>query len=327
VNAEGRIPIALVFDVEPDDRQIAPGGTTSWSGFEAIFDFVDRFHSQLANVSGAEPSFGWFFRMDPQIEETHGSADFVARRFDDHLRHLERRGDHFGVHVHALRWSGARRLWYNDVEDRDWVAHCVDTAFDAYANAFGESPIRHRFGGGYFSDRVAAQIACRGARVDLTLEPGVDFSTVGTPDPVVGRLADFRRVPTHPYRPSERDFRVPRTGGSGSLVLVPLTVTAPRRDGSVLRRVARSVRRRFRTPDVSLYLWRQWPTANAYWDVVESYIDSTERRYLALVVRTDAADSRFLANVRVQLTGLLDHALGRRLVFVDPLELAVSGAP
>ena len=315
------IPAILAIDVEPDERQIPRPGMAEWTGFRALYEFTDAFWTELERTSGREPRFGWFLRMDPQIQESHGAADFVLTYFADRFEHLQARGDYLGLHVHASRWSDDLGLWVTDLADSGWVAHCIDASFEAYTTAFGAPPARHRFGSGFFSNRIAAQITSLGAQVDLTLEPGMDYSTGGAIGPLVGEPADFREVPRAPYRPSPDDYQRPDARGANPLVLIPLTARTVRRNGSLLRRTARSVKWRFRVPQMSLHLWRQWSTPTAYWDAVELHLAAMEQPYLALLVRTDAASSRTISSATSLLSALLRHRLARRLQFVDALEL------
>src|SRR4029450_9534632 len=104
-------------------------------------------------------------------------------------------------------------------------------ASQAAPRRFGPSPAPHRFGSGFFSNRIAAQITSLGARVDLTLEPGMDYSTVGAIRPLVGQGEDFREVPRAPYRPSPDDYQRPDALDANPLVLIPLTARTARRNG------------------------------------------------------------------------------------------------
>ena len=149
----------------------------------------------------------------------------------------------------------------------------------------------------------------------------MDYSREGAIGPLTGDPADFREVPRAPYRPSPDDYHLPDALDEGPLVLIPLTARTPRRNGSLLRRTARSVKWRFRVPQMSLHLWREWSMPAAYWDAVESHLAAMERPYVALLVRTDAASSRTIASATSLLSGLVRHRLARRLQFVDPLEL------
>jgi hypothetical protein len=94
------IPAFLSIDVEPDAFQISGDDTEHWSGYRATHEFAVSLRRQLAQASGAKPIFGWYYRMDPQIEQVCGRADIAVTAFPDRAAALREEGDYFGVHTH-----------------------------------------------------------------------------------------------------------------------------------------------------------------------------------------------------------------------------------
>ena len=108
------IPAFLSIDVEPDAFQISCDNTHKWPGYGAIFEFSLWLREELTRKSGMKPNFGWYYRMDPQIEEVCGRADVAMTAFPDRTAALQKEGDYFGVHAHPLRWSTEQQLWVHD---------------------------------------------------------------------------------------------------------------------------------------------------------------------------------------------------------------------
>ena len=135
------IPAFLSIDVEPDAFQISGDGTAHWSGYRATHEFAVLLRRQLAQASGAKPIFGWYYRMDPQIEQVCGRADIAMTAFPDRAAALREEGDYFGVHTHPIRWSNDRRLWVHDWSDRQWLRDCTKFSLDAFSACNGSPSI------------------------------------------------------------------------------------------------------------------------------------------------------------------------------------------
>ena len=109
------IPAFLSVDVEPDAFQISCDNTQKWPGYGAIFDFSLWLRKELARASGMKPNFGWYYRMDPQIEEVCGRADVAMTAFPDRpnsgppgKRRLFRRSRTSPTLVHGTATMGTR---------------------------------------------------------------------------------------------------------------------------------------------------------------------------------------------------------------------------
>lgn len=327
------IPAFLSIDVEPDGFQAQNLG---WTGFESIQAPVERLRSQLAGLTGETPRFCWYLRMDPQVTDAHGRPDYLARRYSDGLARLERAGDVFGSHIHALRWCSDRDCWVHEFADPDWTAHCVESSFDAFATAFGDPPARHRYGGaGFINDDVVSLLDKHGVRLDLTLEPGTpqgspasleDVQSGVDASPRTAPQTDCRRVPRRPYRPAREDFRRIGDGDRRGLILVPLSSTTLRYK-PLWRQAGGTVKRRSRPlPQVMrIATWDGPP--KGFWDLAARHLAASSRPYLSLAIRTDAPGSGDATRARGVLEYLPRHPLARRLRFVDPIDAVAALMP
>ena len=198
------------IDVEPGDRQLAPGERPEWSGFLDCCRLFERLRERLRLHTGRPVHFSWFLRMDPQVAAVYGSPGWVAERYGEALRALERAGDLIGLHVHAWQWRPEEDAWVAAHGDPRWVRRCV--AFGAAAfGAARRRPLRaFRFGDRWLSNPTVAQLARLGVRYELTVEPGMREAPGMVPsERSTGALPDTREAPRRPYRPSLADYRRP----------------------------------------------------------------------------------------------------------------------
>jgi hypothetical protein len=321
------IPAFLSVDVEPDAFQLSRRDPQGWEGFQTTVEVGERLRLALSARSGASPRFGWYFRMDPQIGEVYGRPDHAVTAFPDLVARLQARGDYFGVHAHAIRWSERERLWVHDFGDASLHAHSIRFALDVYARWAGVPARRFRSGAGFLTNGIVAVIDDRGVTVDLTLEPvrgwGLTASAVTAgidSSPMLGAYTDCHTAPRVPYRPSRRDFRVRARRNGRDVVMIPLTTSTLVRRQSAWKRTAKWLLGRRPQAQV-LYPGAGWPDGNSYWDLVEHQLRSMRRPYLSLAIRTDRANSAAAPRVRQIFEALPQHPLAARLRFIDPLEV------
>jgi hypothetical protein len=317
---DGEIPAFLCIDGEPDEFAPPEHGPASWAGYADMIRFIARLRISLASVATVLPRFCWTLRMDRQVAATSGAAGYAVEAFSDDITTLTEAGDAFGIHVHPLRWSEPLGTWLHDFADSEWIAECVEESFVSYCGVFGVSPAIHRFGARFLSDDLVALLERLGIRVDFTLEPG-SGSYGGAPHqvPMTGALPNCIRAPRMPYRPRYGNYRRADDRNGRDIVMVPLTSARTRFEKPPLWRAARAIRRGFRSRPIPLNPWREWPSAQFYWDLVAAELDAMPKPYVALAVRTDHPESPSGRRARLLLEHLPHHPIASRLRFVDPL--------
>ena len=323
------IPAFLSIDVESDAMQISCDDTEHWPGYQETYDFAASLRGQLAQVSGAKPIFGWYYRMDPQIEQVCGRADIAMTAFPDRTAALREEGDYFGVHAHPMRWSNERQLWVHDFGDRQWLRDSTKFALDAFTACNGSPTRLFRSGAGFMSNEIVDVVDRNGVAAELSLEPvagwGLRSKVVpGAVDtsPIVGDYTNCVMAPKTPYHPSHEDFRKAGNGDARRLLLIPLTtgpaVLPPR---GLISRFKRRLHGKAKPEAVHmLYPTEDDWTERYFWDLVSHRLGSMERPYLSLAIRTDRFESFRAARVCRVFKELTRHPLAQRLRFVDPLE-------
>jgi len=195
------------MDVEPDDRLINPSVPKDWIGFESTFEIFAKLRPRIEAATGSPVHFSWFFRMDPQIAITYGSASWAVVRYESLIREIKRAGDAIGLHAHSWRLNQIRDKWIVDFADQDWINHCLSMGFEAFRQSLNEGCLYFRFGDHWMNNATSRLIEKLGARFDLTLEPGQTGGHVA--EPFTGDFLDYSQVPRHPYISSRTDFRKP----------------------------------------------------------------------------------------------------------------------
>jgi glycosyltransferase involved in cell wall biosynthesis/SAM-dependent methyltransferase len=311
------LPLVLCIDIEPDRRVTERGDRQRPRGADLIISLVPRLRERLATLSGGDAHYTWCIRMDPQIRDTYGAADWLATAYEHELEAQQCAGDEVGLHQHSWRWRDGG--WVSDQADEAWVAHCVDIGLETFRSTFGRDAKVYRHGDGYMSNAIARQIDTAGVRVDYTLEPGHDARPgIKASEASTGMLPDTRTVPRHAYRPSAVDFRVEDASRRSGTLFLPLTagmrVTTAHRDGRLV-------------PTGSYTLLELWSDPTTFSRMLRGTIRDPELTHLAFALRTDigllptavANVERNLEEISRQLDGR-EHRWCTALTAADEIE-------
>lgn len=296
-------PVHLCLDVEPDDREVAGQPEADWSGTGPFLELIEQFR-KTASAAGPPVHVNWFLRLDPQIREAYGRADFAYHQYREQWERARAWGDGFGSHVHAWHRMGDR--WVADHGDPTWVGQCVEQSLDAYQQAFGQPVRMFRFGDHFLSNKVVQRLERRGVCYDLSLEPGLKSADVLKPgEAASGRLPDFTGIPRSPYFPSRLDYRKPARWWPRRIRMIPVSTGVA--DGPEVPGWGRG-----RYTPLNLALDTAWMTR-----VSEDVLADPATTHLVWVARTgDFWVPEFQANMRANLA----YLAGRGLRFVRPDE-------
>lgn len=315
MSAVSPVPLVLCVDVEPDARSFKPDAPSPWDGLPRSLDLLEEFRGAVASATGRPAHVSWFLRMDPQVERGYGRMAWVVDGHPEIFDRLCAAGDHFGLHVHVPRWDAAAGDWVIDYADAGWVDDCIARAFEAFRQSVGVPATTFRFGDHWMDQRTFAQIEALGVEVDLTLEPGHDETDFyGRFERHTGGPPDFRAVPTHPYRPSLADYRVPDPDRCDGPWVLPVTTARVR--PRLLHRLYRHLVSRRTWGETSTALVSQHPSL--FSQIVDAAL-ARPNPHLVLTLRSSAAvKPAYAARVRANLSSLLRRPEGRQLAWVDP---------
>ena len=315
-SAQDVIPIVLCIDAEPDAR-IVESTAPPWRGLPLTFERLERERTRLERVSDRPVHLNWFVRMDPQVAAVHGSASWAVEQHRALFSRAVRAGDAVGLHTHSWRWDPALTAWVSDFSDPAWIDECLDLSFTAFEQAMGRRCTVFRFGDRWMDDRTMGQLEARGVEVDLTLEPGFDaVSFYGSGEIARGVLPDYRPVPTVPFVPALRDYRLAGAPGERRLRELPIT-TATVQPNRAHRLYSRWVSGK---PVSS----RSTALLSLSSSVFTRVIDEALRRprpHLVLTLRTGAAAvPRHAARIEANLAILRTRPEASRFAWVTPEE-------
>jgi hypothetical protein len=305
-----QLPILINVDVEPDDREVAGDPESDWSATAPCVREMERFRETVQQSTGRPVHFNWYLRVDPQIAEAYGRADYPCVRFERVWERCRRAGDSFGVHVHAWRATSGNG-WLVDHGNREWVRRCIRQSFDAFARSFGHPPQTFRFGDRFSSNDVVRTIEALGFRYDLTLEPGRRGErALRTNEASTGALPDYRRVPRRAYRPSRLDYRRPGRWRPRALWMVPVSTGCPY-ERVVLPRRSRGF--------MHLNFAGEHSAMRRLFDALS---DRPDTAHVAWVARTgDYANEQYRAHFDRSLEFLAQHPRRHEFCYVRPDEV------
>jgi len=323
--AHNPIPVILTIDVEPDEFLVDRNNPGPWSGFEFCQGYLETLRQEFRQATGRPVHLNWMLRMDPQIATAYGTATWAVDRYGDFFAACLSQGDAIGLHVHNYRWSDSLNNWIDDSANSEWMTCCLETAVDAFRDAFGSPATVLRFGS-YWQSTDSVNVAERlGIRYDLSIEPGV-LSTAGVGGrPHTAPTPSFTRVPRVPYVPSPEDFRRPGSDpASRQITLIPLTSAYLKlgyRPRELRTRLGRLLRngiqgRRQSTP---LAMLARWEGENRFDAMLQRAVDQQQNPYLAFVIRSNINRTR-LARIDPSMRSLLNFCSRKTLVFCTPAE-------
>lgn len=330
VLAPGQIPVLLLIDVEPDEFFVDRAAPGRWPGFERGVLWTAALRAQLARAGRPPPRFCWGFRLDRQIRDTWGRADWVLAHYRECVDEFRLHGDALGVHTHLFRWSHQHAGWLIDQADPEWVLENLALSIGSFADALGRDPAFFRFGDRWMSEEALAWLDGAGVPFDLSLEPGLPaLPTLHRGHPYTGAIPSQRAVPRGPYRPSREDFRKPDATGRTRIVEIPTTTGRMRPP----RSLTEDPRPR------NAWAWLRYRT-RPWFEVASLYQDPARLRalvddalglgapYLSLTLRADTfSKSLSTGHLERAFDGLLSHPAADRFVWTTPEELVRQVAP
>ncbi|MCI0344121.1 MAG: hypothetical protein L0221_01575 [Chloroflexi bacterium] len=298
------LPAVLAINIESDGRIGGPGSGVAAAGLVQTWSWLGALRPRLEDATGRAVRFAWFVRMDPQIALQAGRGDGLVAAAPAVFEAIAVAGDSVGLHTHAGRWDAARRRWVADHGDGAWVDRCLVSGFASFEGTFGRLCREHRFGDRFSSPAMYARLADLGVAVDLTAEPGLRGTKSSDPAAdATGAIPDYLHVP-----------RGPRRVGGDQLWSLPLSSADPAPGLPLARRLARRVAFIGKPRHRPLTLWRTWPSATAYWDIVDGAVRDGAQ-HLAWVVRSDLPLRPAYPRVAEILATLRARPLARRLAF------------
>lgn len=298
------IPVHLCVDVEPNDREVAGDPTADWSATEPCINLLEEFRAKAQAASGGPVHINWFIRLDPQIADAYGRADYAFYRYGPIWDRFQAAGDGIGIHVHA--WRKQTGGWLADHGDEKWIVQCVKQSLDVFERCMGRRVTMYRTGDRFLNNALVALLDKAGVAYDLTVEPGLPAApAMKAGEHATGELPDYSNAPRHPFHPSFFNFQRPGRWFSRRIRLIPVSTGCIGPD-------MLPVERRGERMHLNLGLNPAWTQPNC-----DRMLAQPETTHLCWVARTgDFASPELAANIRDNL----DYLARLDLRFVRPDE-------
>lgn len=152
----------------------------------------------------------WFIRIDDQMKERFGAADYIFTEHADKIQWLKENGHEIGWHFHSFRKNNGK--WKQNTDEQD-VAMELERHYPA-AKKHGLKLLR--MGWTYHTNLTMKTISGFELDADCSAMPRPNYTWEIS-------VRNWENTPTYPYYPSEADYR---TSGHPhyKLLQFPLTV-------------------------------------------------------------------------------------------------------
>jgi hypothetical protein len=160
------------------------------------------------------PKVIWHLRSDCQIEEIWGSWCYPCEEYLHLWKDFESQGDEIGWHAHLWRLNERDNSWYQEINDRDWIAHCLLNGYHAISKYF---KIRGARMGWSFHDNFTMNILKSiGIEYDLSAIPGLKNLNC------VNNIYNWENADLIPYFPSNNNYMIGNIE-KNSILEIPIT--------------------------------------------------------------------------------------------------------
>jgi hypothetical protein len=317
-----KIPIIFCVDIEPDPRLLASNSIEPWKGFEAMHSYLTQMRPKLETATGSKVHYSWFCRLDPQIEEGYGTADWAFRYYKEFFQEYLRQGDEIGLHPHA--YCRDEKGWIADHGNQVWVEYCLGVGFEGFQRNLGRPCRSFRFGDRFMNQETMEYLENAGVKYDLTLEPGYLSQKSMNPhiksERASGSLPDTTRMPKIPYHPNPYDYQSPDAFRHGGLWVIPMSTgkLVPRwgRGEKILKTFLQPEQVKPKNMTLNLGFG-----VNHFAEVTRQLLEEEKIPYLAIVARVNVAIVENLRrNMEAHLEKIMNHPLRERFVFATPEE-------
>ncbi len=179
-------------------------------------DELSETFSEIWSIFGTLPNISstWFVRIDSQIEELYGEADYILRRHTEIFSRLRSAGHEIGWHHHSYKRTGEY-----------WSAETSDDVICRQLNRYGPIARQHdlsicRMGWGYQTNKTIEMLESLAFEIDSSAipRPCYPWCTPGV---------NWENTGQYPYYPSIGDYRIAAEPARRILEVPISTVSLP----------------------------------------------------------------------------------------------------
>ncbi|MBI4831578.1 MAG: hypothetical protein HY801_08500 [Candidatus Lindowbacteria bacterium] len=208
----------------------------TWRGISEGIDLLRRALGRIADRAGVKPKVVFCLRADTQMKEIYGDAAWPISEYAELWRSLEQEGHELAWHPHLWRWSNEHACWYQETQDPQWIAECLETGHAAFTDRLGRRPTTCHMGWTFHNNGTMKKISDLGVKVDFSACPGVSFEGgPGDAGTIFDNRIDWAGTPMKCYKPLANDYR--RGASSGEIGLSVVEIPKFTTRSSVLKAV------------------------------------------------------------------------------------------
>jgi len=172
----------------------------NWQGIKKGIPKIRERLLHIQNLFDSPFKLTWYVRSDFQIKEIYGSAGWCLKEFSSFWKELEKEGDEIGWHLHLWRWEPQNKIWYQEIQDEEWIKKCILKGFMAFKEERKMPPLAVRMGWVFHNNLTMKEISTLGVKVDLSAIPGLNKIIIIRKH--ILDYANWRKTPAYPYHPS-----------------------------------------------------------------------------------------------------------------------------
>ncbi len=174
--------------------------------FEECFDRIKKVLEEFPRVKTT-----WFIRVDQNMEDIYGQADYVFQAHKEKIQWLRDNGHEVAWHIHPFVKQEGK--WVQNT-DHDQVLEEIKKFFPVAK----EHGITHtvRLGWGYQTNQVMSLLSDLGCRADSSGIPRPKY-------PWANQFTDWSQAPKTPYHPGRDNYQ--QEGEGLEILEIPMTIT------------------------------------------------------------------------------------------------------
>lgn len=226
-----RHPLAVLIGCDCDPDRPRYGGSRydsqkqhhKWNGITDGIGILLEILHRIERAFNVKPKIIFCIRSDQQMKEIYGTAAWMLEEFHPLWQEIRSQGHEIAWHPHLWRWSEKSKCWRQEVEDKDWIAQCLEIGHADFLQKWGGKPFTCHTGWTFHNNTSMQTISRLGVRMDFSASPGVYFEGgPGAGGTVFDNRIDWRGTPQRWYHPSIIDYRRPPEGDESRLNIMEI---------------------------------------------------------------------------------------------------------
>ncbi|KAB2946781.1 MAG: hypothetical protein MPEBLZ_01918 [Candidatus Methanoperedens nitroreducens] len=166
---------------------------------------------------GLSPKITWFLRSDQQINIQWNDWCYPVREYISLWNEQIKSGDEIGWHPHLWRYDELKNIWYQEINDNDWISSCLENGYHEISKLFRINSVK--MGWCFHKNYTMNLVDSFGIKYDLSAIPGL-MNSGNTCN-----IYDWKNTSADPYFPSKKDYRIRDDNPSNNHNIMEIPIT------------------------------------------------------------------------------------------------------